>query len=73
MEMKFNYMMIAAIMEVMAIQKMPKIDTLDALGDAITTILTTNLPDMPKICYRYDQDVPKISKICAQICPKKCP
>ena len=26
-----------------ASQKMPKIDTLDALDDAITTILTTNL------------------------------
>ena len=46
---------------------MPKNDTLDALGDAITTILTINLPDMPKICHRYTQDMPKISKICAQM------
>ena len=34
-------------------EKMPTIDTLDALGDAMTSILTTNLAqDMPKICPR---------------------
>ena len=31
------------------IQKMPKVDTRYALADAITTILTTNLQDMPEI------------------------
>ena len=51
---------------------MPKIDTLDALGDAITTILTTNLQNIRKICQIYAQDMPNISKICAQISPKKC-
>ena len=34
---------------------MPKIDTLDALGDARCA------QDMPKICPRYAQDLPKIS------------
>ena len=32
---------------------MPKIDTLGALGNAITKILTANIPDMPQICPRY--------------------
>ena len=32
---------------------MPKIDTLDALGDAITKIVTTDTQDMPQICPRY--------------------
>ena len=57
---------------------MPTIDTLDALGDATTTIwtkiLTTNhAKDIPNKCPRYTTDMPKISKICAQIRPKKCP
>ena len=32
---------------------MPKIDTLDALGNAITKILTANIQDMPQICPRH--------------------
>ena len=42
---------------------MPKIETLDALGDAITTILTTIKIclgfDMLKICPKYSLDMPK--------------
>ena len=42
---------------------MPKIDTLDALGDAITKILATILTtdhakDMPNKCPRYAIDMP---------------
>ena len=40
---------------------MPKNDSLDALGDAmtttLTTILTTNLQDMPEILHKHAQDI----------------
>ena len=57
-------------------RKMPKIDTLDTLGDAIRYA-----QDTPKICPRYAQDIcpryaPDMPKICpkyAQNMPKICP
>ena len=62
---------------------MPKIDTLDALGDAMTTILiinlTANLQNMPKTFPRYPKFVPKLVRRNAhamphaQIVPKICP
>ena len=45
-------------------EKMPKIETLDALGDAITTILTTtlttHLQNMPRTFPRYPKFVSKL-------------
>ena len=63
---------------------MPKIDTLDALVDAMTTILTTNFDNQPKLCPRYTQGMPVIYpryvqdlfKICqrnVQDMPEVCP
>ena len=56
---------------------MSKIDTLDALVDAMTTILTTNFDNQPKLCPRYTQGKPMIysryvqdlSKICLRYVP----
>ena len=39
---------------------MPKIDKLDAPVDAMTTILTTNFDNQPKLCPRYTQGMPVI-------------
>ena len=39
---------------------MPKIDKLDALVDEMTTILTTNFDNQPKLCPRYTQGMPVI-------------
>ena len=63
---------------------MPKIDTLDALVDAMTTILTNNFDNQPKLCPRYTQGMPVIYpryvqdlfKICrrnVQDMPEVCP
>ena len=63
---------------------MPKIDKLDALVDAMTTILTTNFDNQPKLCPRYTQGMPVIYpryvqdlfKICrrnVQDMPEVCP
>ena len=54
---------------------MPKIDTLYALGNAMTIIfLTTNhATDMSNKCPINATDMPKISILCAQISSKKCP
>ena len=54
---------------------MPKIDTLDALGNAITKILTTNIQDLPQICPRYPSKSVEMSMICqkfAKYMPKIC-
>ena len=62
---------------------MPKIDKLDSLVDAMTTILTTNFDNQPKLCPRYTQGMPVIYpryvqdlfKICQRYArdkPKKC-
>ena len=55
---------------------MPKIDKLDALVDAMTTILTTNFDNQPKLCPRYTQGMPMIYSRYVQdlskICPKLC-
>ena len=54
---------------------MPKIGKLDALVDAMTTILTTNpsyAQDMPVIYPRYVQDLFKICQRYARDKPKKC-
>ena len=40
---------------------MPKVDTLGALGIAITKILTANIQDMPQICPRYPSQSEEIN------------
>ena len=52
---------------------MPKIDTLDALVDAMTTILTTNFDNQPKLCPRYTSDISKICPRSVQDMPEVCP
>ena len=52
---------------------MPKIDTLDALVDAMTTILTNNFDNQPKLCPRYASDISKICPRSVQDMPKECP
>ena len=49
----------------MSFIKIPKIDTLNALGDAIRYA-----QDTPKICPRYAQNMPKICPWYAQDMPK---
>ena len=65
----------------LSFKDMLKIDTLDALGDAITTIftmiLTTNhLPnkcqDIQQICPKYPKFVPKLDQRNAHNMPKLC-
>ena len=52
---------------------MPKIDKLDAPVDAMTTILTTNFDNQPKLCPRYTQGMPVIYPRSVQDMPKECP
>ena len=52
---------------------MPKIDKLDAPVDAMTTILTTNLDNQPKLCPRYTKGMLMIYPIYAKDMLKMCP
>ena len=59
-----------------SLEKMPKIDTLDAITTILTTILTTGnqssryAQDMPPICPRYPKKVAQIGLKNAQHMPK---